>query len=81
MDTLFGNVVLPFDTGAAQKAAEVLTALERQGRGIDLPDVMIAGIALSNELPIVTGNVAHFEAVRAVGMPLEIRNWRNPAAV
>ena len=59
----------------------MLTALERQGRRIDLPDVIITGIALSHQLPIVTGNVAHFEAVRAVGMPLEIRNWRIPAAV
>jgi tRNA(fMet)-specific endonuclease VapC len=76
--SLFGNIVLPFDVASAEKAAEVLTALERSGRRIDLPDVMIAGIALSNDLPIVTGNVAHFESVRAAGMPLEILNWRNP---
>jgi len=37
---------------------------------------MIAAIAISNTLPIVTGNVTHFEYVREVGWHLEIENWR-----
>jgi predicted nucleic acid-binding protein len=41
-----------------------------------MPDVMIAAIALRNRLPIVTGNVAHFEHVRSVGHQLIIENWR-----
>ena len=41
-----------------------------------MPDVLIAAIALRNGLPIVTGNVAHFEYVRLVGYNLYINNWR-----
>lgn len=37
---------------------------------------MIAAVALRNGLPIVTGNVAHFEQVRSVGYELTIDNWR-----
>jgi len=33
---------------------------------------MIAAIAISNTLPIVTGNVTHFEYLREVGWHLEI---------
>jgi predicted nucleic acid-binding protein len=41
-----------------------------------MPDVMIAAIALRASVPIVTGNVAHFEQVRAAGYQLVIENWR-----
>ena len=49
---------------------------ERAGRVIGMPDVLIAAITLRNGLPIVTGNVAHFEYVRLVGYDLYIHNWR-----
>jgi predicted nucleic acid-binding protein len=41
-----------------------------------MPDVMIAAVALRNGLPIVTGNVAHFEHVHSVGYEIVIDNWR-----
>ena len=76
-ETSLPNVeVLPFDTAAARHAGRINADLERSGRTIGMPDVMIAGIALHNGLPLVTGNTAHFEYIRAVGYDLIIQNWR-----
>lgn len=68
--------VLPFDDAAARQAGRINADLERNGRPIGMPDVMIAGIALQSGLPLVTGNTAHFEYVRAAGYDLAIVNWR-----
>ena len=68
--------VLPFDDDAARLAGRINADLERIGRIIGMPDVLIAAIALRNGLPIVTGNVAHFEQVRSAGYDLHIDNWR-----
>jgi len=74
---LTGVDVLPFDDAAGRLAGRINADLERKGRIIGMPDVMIAAIALQNVVPLVTGNVAHFEAVRSVGYGLTIENWRS----
>ena len=63
--------VLPFDLPAAEQAAKVRAHLERQGTPIGPVDTMIAGIALSQELTLVTRNTREFE--RVPGLRLE--NW------
>ena len=69
--------VLPFDAAAGRIAGRIYADLERNGRIIGMPDVMVAAIALSAGLPLVTGNVVHYEFVRAVGYDrLVIDNWR-----
>lgn len=68
--------VLPFDTAAARHAGRINADLERRGLTIGMPDVMIAGIALHHQLPLVTGNTAHFAYVRDVGYSLACENWR-----
>lgn len=68
--------VLPFDDAAARLAGRINADLERNGRVIGMPDVMIAAIAIHGGLPIVTGNIAHFEQVRSAGYDLVIDNWR-----
>jgi predicted nucleic acid-binding protein len=69
--------VLPLDDAAARLAGRINADLERTGRIIGMPDVMIAAIALRSGLPIVTGNVVHFEQVRSAGYEVVIDNWRN----
>jgi len=70
--------VLPLDDAAARLAGRINADLERTGRIIGMPDVLIAAIALRNGLQIVTGNVEHFEQVRSAGYDLYVDNWRAP---
>ena len=63
--------VLPFDLPAAEQAAKVRAHLERQGTPIGPVDTMIAGIALSRNLIVVTRNTREFERVPG----LRVENW------
>jgi tRNA(fMet)-specific endonuclease VapC len=69
--------VLPFEATAAYQAGRINADLERSGRTIGMPDVMIAGIALRHQWQLVTGNTAHFGYIR-VGYDLVCENWREP---
>lgn len=55
------------DTATAATAGRIYADLERRGTPVGLTDVMIAAVALQHDLPIVTGNVSHFEAIREAG--------------
>jgi tRNA(fMet)-specific endonuclease VapC len=68
--------VLPFDAASAERAGRIHAMLRAKGRQVDLPDVMIAAIALGERLPIVTGNMAHYHAIRDAGYPLQVETWR-----
>ena len=70
--------VLPFDDATARLAGRINGDLVRKGRVIGMPDVMIAAVALRASIPIVSGNQAHFEQIRAAGYDLAIENWRIP---
>lgn len=54
---------LPFDDRAAGLYGEIVAALERRGRPIGTCDAMIAGIALADDLTVVTRNLRHFRRV------------------
>lgn len=53
--------VLPHDGEAAEAHATFATARRAQGRPVDIPDTMIAGIALSRGAMLATRNVRDFE--------------------
>ncbi|MBO9547256.1 tRNA(fMet)-specific endonuclease VapC [Caulobacter sp.] len=55
--------VLAFDEAAADHAADIRAALERQGRPIGGYDLLIAGHARSRGLVVVTGDLAEFQRV------------------
>jgi tRNA(fMet)-specific endonuclease VapC len=63
--------VLPFDTSAARHAGNIRATLERQGQVIGAYDLMIAAIARSQGLVLVTGNVREFERVEG----LRVERW------
>lgn len=63
--------ILPFDTRAALHAGNIRATLERQGRTIGAYDLMIAAIARSQGLVLVTGNVREFERVEG----LRVERW------
>jgi tRNA(fMet)-specific endonuclease VapC len=55
--------VLPSDLDAADAYARLRLALERKGRPIGERDLLIASIAVSRQMTIVTHNVAEFARV------------------
>jgi predicted nucleic acid-binding protein len=55
------NRILPFDEVAAEEAATLMAARQRSGRGGELRDTMIAGIALAQRATLATRNVRHFD--------------------
>jgi predicted nucleic acid-binding protein len=67
--------VLDFDQQAAWLAGQINYGLERAGTTIGCEDPLIAAIAITRDLPLVTGNVRHFEYVRELGHSLVIETW------
>jgi tRNA(fMet)-specific endonuclease VapC len=68
--------VIPFDESAAELAGRIAGELERTGRPTGLADPMIAAIAMTHDLELVTGNSAHFERIQQLGHSLTLVNWR-----
>ena len=58
--------VLPLDREASTRAADVRQRLARSGVSIGMADSLIAGIALVNNLPVLTRNRKHFENVEGL---------------
>ena len=57
----FVGQILPFDTAATASYASILVTRRRIGRPISTEDLMIAAIALSRGLSIVTRNIYDFD--------------------
>jgi predicted nucleic acid-binding protein len=53
--------VAPFDTVAAQQAADLMALRRKKGRPGELRDTMIAGIVLTCHATLATRNISHFE--------------------
>jgi tRNA(fMet)-specific endonuclease VapC len=59
---------LLLDVAAADRAAQVRRALEKEGRAIGMGDSLIAGIVLANRGILLTRNRAHFERVPGLSL-------------
>ena len=64
----------PLDDAAADQAGRARIMLERTGKTIGPNDLLIAGIALSNNLSLVTHNTAEFSRIPG----LKIEDWERP---
>lgn len=64
--------ILPFDKNSANHSAEIKKKLERRGLLIGSYDILIAGIAKSENLILVTANEKEFKRIDG----LVIENWR-----
>jgi len=64
---------LPFDDNAAASYAEIRADLEKRGLPIGPNDLLIASIAVANQLVLVTHNVGEFGRVNG----LEIEDWED----
>ena len=58
--------VLPFETPAERRYAEVRARLERAGTPIGANDLLIAAHALALDLALVTANVREFKRVKGL---------------
>lgn len=74
---LKNDEVVPLDFRAAVLAGKMFAELEAAGQTVGRADALIAGIAVANQLTLVTGNTQHFERIAALGYPLTLDNWRD----
>ena len=65
------NNIIPLTKQSAKVAAEIEAQLRKKGKIIGHTDTLIAGIAISNNLQLVTNNTAHFKRIK----DLKITNW------
>ena len=63
--------VLNFDAAAARQAGAVRALLHTRGTPVGPYDVLIAGIALANNLTVVTRNLREFSRIPG----LKVENW------
>jgi len=68
--------IIELSVDASIVAGRILGDLERSGQTIGRADTMIAGIALCEQLPLVSGNTRHFQRIVDLGFDLELMNWR-----
>ena len=63
--------VLPLTEQSVTVSAEVYASLRARGKPVDDIDLLIAGIAIANDLVFVTHNLGHFNRIEE----LEVRDW------
>lgn len=65
------NTILSLTEQSVTTSAEMYADLRKKGQSIDDIDLLIAGIAVSNDLVLATNNESHFKRISE----LEIENW------
>ncbi|SRR3989344_259027 len=63
-DFLTNFKILGFDFNSSKIAAEIFNDLRSNGEMLDLADILIASIAISNKEQFITGNSKHFERIK-----------------
>jgi tRNA(fMet)-specific endonuclease VapC len=65
------NIVIPLTESSAKISSELFSTLKQTGNIVDDIDLLIAGIAIDNELILVTNNERHFKRIPG----LKVENW------
>lgn len=78
--TLAAVEVLSIGAPEADLAGQITGALIRGGDTIGVVDPLIAAVAITHDLVLVTGNANHFQRIQQLGYPLTPANWREPAS-
>ena len=65
------NNVLPLTMQSSEKSAVIYANLRKKGTPVDDIDLLIAGIAIANNMTIVNNNTSHFERIEGI----EVGNW------
>ena len=56
--------ILDFDKQSSEQAVNIYKYLKRTNKMIDLADILIAATSISNNIPIATLNLNHFERIK-----------------
>jgi tRNA(fMet)-specific endonuclease VapC len=65
------NIILPLTTDSTTISGDIYASLRKKGTPVDDIDILIAGIAIANDLILVTNNRRDFEKIEG----LEIEDW------
>lgn len=68
--------VFPVGMAEADIAGQIIGSLAKIGTPIGSFDPLIAAVAITNGLVLVTGNLAHFGRLQSLGFNLQLDNWR-----
>jgi tRNA(fMet)-specific endonuclease VapC len=66
------NIILGLSERSVQISADIYSKLRQTGKPVDDIDLLIAGVAMENDLVSVTNNVSHFGRISG----LRIDNWK-----
>ncbi len=65
------NTIVPLSEESICNSANIYALLRKSGQPLDDIDILIAGVAMANDLVPVTGNVSHFARIDG----LTIQDW------
>lgn len=68
--------ILPLDLSSTILAGRIAADLKLSGKTIGNADPMIAAIAITNNIVLVSGNTDHFSRIIDFGYPLILDNWK-----
>ncbi|MFW5755246.1 MAG: type II toxin-antitoxin system VapC family toxin [Tangfeifania sp.] len=71
-DFVSENIIVPLTEKSSGISAEIYSSLKQSGKIIDDIDILIAGIAIENNLTLITNNTTHFSRIKG----LKIKNWK-----
>ncbi len=63
--------VLPFDKAAAAVAAQAGASLRKSGSEIEIRDLLIASICISNNIPLLTRKRSHYARIDSLKVLLD----------
>nr|WP_219904307.1 PIN domain-containing protein [Stenomitos frigidus] len=66
--------ILPLTTESVHQSANLYATLRQRGTPVDDIDLLIAGIAIANNLVLITHNQRHFSRMKG----LEWQDWSAP---
>jgi len=67
----FTSTIINLSVDSIKISAEIYANQRKKGEAVDDIDILIAGIAISNDLVLVTNNTKHFGKIEG----LTIENW------
>ncbi|MBX2901725.1 MAG: type II toxin-antitoxin system VapC family toxin [Cyclobacteriaceae bacterium] len=70
-DFVANNTIIHISEESVKIAADIYANLRLQGITIGTSDILIAGIAIENDLRLITNNEKHFESINGLDRELE----------